>query len=71
MAGMRFGERWYLSGDAGYFAAKVDQYDGGITQVTGRIDYKLTDRFLVAAGLSVSESGRFLRRPVRTRAADI
>jgi len=47
VGGYRLSEHWYLSGNAGYFAAKIDTYDGAITQYEARLDYAIGEHVMV------------------------
>lgn len=47
VGGYRLSDHWYLKGNAGYFAAKIDNYDGAITQYEASVDYALGDHFML------------------------
>lgn len=47
VGGYRLSDRWYLSGNAGYFAAKIDVYDGAITQFEVDLDYAITEHVML------------------------
>lgn len=47
VAGYRLSERWYLRGNAGYFATKIDNYDGAITQYEADLDYALGENLML------------------------
>lgn len=48
--GYRLSEHWYVSGNAGYFGAKVDNYDGSITQYGASLDYAVGEHVMVGLG---------------------
>jgi len=52
IAGMRLADRWYLSSELGYFAAKIDEYDGSIKQLSVTIERGFADNW--TANLSYS-----------------
>lgn len=53
VGGYRLSEHWYLSGNAGYFGAKIDQYDGAITQYEVSLDYAIGEHVML--GLAFQE----------------